>query len=79
MEAREEPYGKDVSGKGIKVDKSVNPNISKRLHTSIVIGCRINVVDSDGVGSKLLHQGSVSLALLSIDEGIIRTKLISNT
>lgn len=74
-----EPYGKDISGKGIKVDKSVNSNISKRLHTSIVISRRINVVDSDGVGSKLLHQSSISLALLSIDERVIRTKLISNT
>lgn len=72
-------YGKDVSSESIEVDQCVNSIIRESLHASIVIRGGIDMVDSDSVGSKLLHHFSISLALVSVDEGILGTKLISNT
>lgn len=36
------------------------------------------MVDSDGIRSKLFHQGSIKLALICVDQRIVGNKLIGN-
>jgi hypothetical protein len=44
-----------------------------------MVGRSVDVVDTNGVGSKLLHQRGVASALFGIDEGVIRGKLVGDT
>ena len=37
------------------------------------------MVDTDRVGAKLLHEGSIALALLGVDQGVCRGKLVGNS
>jgi len=43
-----------------------------------MISGRIDVVDSDGVGTKLLHKVGIELALCGVDERIVLNQLIRN-
>lgn len=37
----------------------VNPDSVKDGHTQVVVDCRVNVVDTDGVDPQLLHDGGI--------------------
>lgn len=43
-----------------------------------MVGRRVDMVDTNGIGTKLLHQARVSLALLRVDQRISRYQLVSN-
>ena len=36
------------------------------------------MVHAESVGTKLAHELNIALALLGVDEGVIRTKLVRN-
>lgn len=71
-------YGKDVSREGVHINHGIDPSVSKSLHATIVVGRRVDVVDTNGIGTQLLHQARVSLALLSVDQRISRYQLVRN-
>jgi hypothetical protein len=72
-------YGSDVGIKRVQVDEEVDASISERLHTAIMVGIGIDVVHTQGVGAEFLHQLDISLALLRVDERILRAELIRDT
>lgn len=41
-----------------------------------MVGCAVYMVDSQGVGSKLLHQPDIPLTLFSIHKRIVWQKLV---
>lgn len=68
-----------LSGEGVEIHEKIDSSIRKGGHTTFVIAGRVYVIDSDGVGSKVLHLLGIKLALARVDERVIRTGLISNT
>lgn len=71
-------YWVDVRWKVVKINKQVNAVVSKCLHATIVVGSWVDMVNTDGVGTELLHKSGIELALLSVHQWIIRDKLVSN-
>lgn len=71
-------YAVNVRLKGIEVEEDVDAGVVKSLHAPIVVAVRVDVVCADGVDTKLLHQGSITLALVGIDKGIAGSQLVSN-
>ena len=57
----------DVSMEGVQIWEHVDTNIGERIHTSTVIGCLIDMVHANSIGAELLHEGGISLTLLSVD------------
>ena len=71
-------YWIDVRWEVIKINEQVNAVVRKRLHAAIVVGGWIDVVNTDGVCTKLLHESGIELALLGVHQRIIRDELVSN-
>lgn len=71
-------YREYVSTECVKVNKEIDASIGKDGHACRVIGRGIDVVDADGIGSKLLHQRGVATALFGIEEGVIRGELVGD-
>ena len=71
-------YWVDVRWEVVKINKQVNAVVSKRLHATIVVGSWVDVVNTDGVGTELLHKSGIELALLGVHQWIIRDELVSN-
>lgn len=74
----ESAHRKDVGIERVQISKDVNAGIIKRLHAAVMISSGIDVVDANGVGSKLRHEAGITFALGSINEGILRDKLVRN-
>jgi len=68
----------DVRLETVHVDEEIDACLSKCLHASRMVREGINMVDPDGIRSKLLHQSSIKLALVCVDQGIVGNELISN-
>lgn len=72
-------YRQDIRVKRIEVNQQVNTGISKCGHATIVVGTCVNMIDPQSVGAKLLHKLDIALALLGVDQRVIRAKLVCNT
>jgi hypothetical protein len=66
----------NLSVKGVEIHKQIDARIGKSRHAALVVGCRINMVDPDGIGPQLGHQGDVALALGRVDQRVMRGELI---
>jgi hypothetical protein len=77
-EQAERTHRKDVGIKRVEISKDVNSGIVKRLHAAVMITSGINVVDANGVGSKLGHEAGITFALGSIKERVLGDKLVRN-
>jgi len=75
---RNRTYRQDVCVESIKVDEQVNPSICESRHTTVMVGRGVDMVHAESVGTKLAHELNIALALLGVDEGVIRTKLVRN-
>ena len=61
---------------GVKVEEEVDANISKGRHAAVVIGGGIDVIDANGVGTKIGHLAGVELALGGGDERVLVGELV---
>jgi hypothetical protein len=68
----------DLGIEGIQVDPEIDPSIFKGRHAGLVVAIGVDVVDAYGVGSDLLHEGSIELALGVVDQRVIGGELVSN-
>lgn len=64
--------------KRVQVTEDIYARVGKRLHAFIVIGSRINMIDSYSVCTKICHLLCVKLALISICERVLVCKLVRN-
>ena len=62
----------------VQVNEQINANIGECLHAPLMIAIGVNVVNANGIGTKILHLFGVSCTLFSINEGIVRNELIRN-
>ena len=69
-------YRVDLGSECIQIDKEIDSSISECGHALLVITSRVNMVDTNGIGAKLLHQSRVEFALSDIDQRIIRNQLM---
>ena len=72
-------YRQNVGVKSIQIDQGVDTGVAESLHAPVVVSLSINMIDTDRVGAKLLHEGSIALALLSVDQGVGRGELVGNS
>ncbi len=72
-------YGENESVKGVEVYGDVDSRLVKGVHTAIVVGLGINMIDADAVDAELLHELDVSGALVRVDEGILGSQLIRHS
>jgi len=69
----------NLSSESVEVDEKVNSSVGESLHTVLVIGSGVHVVNTDSVSTQSLHQRCIQLALVVVDERILGNKLVSDT
>lgn len=72
-------YRLNVSAKGVHVDEEIDAGVGKGLHAAVVVRGSVNMIHPDRIGTKLLHEAGVQLALVAVDEGVLRPELVRNT
>ena len=72
-------YITDVGLEAVEINEAVDAHSSESVHAARVVASLVDMVDSDCVCSKLLHESCVSLALFGIDKRIVFDKLVGNT
>jgi hypothetical protein len=72
-------YNAYVCFERVHVHKQVYPSCSKGVHASRVVCRRIDVVNANGIGTKLLHQVGIKLALVCVDERVLVDELVGDT
>lgn len=60
----------------VQVQEEVDALVGEGLHASVVVGLGVHVVDADGVGAQLAHEGRIAFALRDVDEGIFGDELV---
>jgi hypothetical protein len=68
----------DVRVEGVQVEPDVDAGVGESLHAAIVVSARIDVVNTDGVGSEGLHQDGIAGALVIVDERVVRQQLVGD-
>lgn len=63
----------------IKIYEKIYASLCKRTHAAAMITGRIDVVHTDGIGSKLLHRGCIASALSCVKEWIEGDELVGNS
>lgn len=67
-----------MRGKGVEVDKEIDASIGKGGHARSVIGGWVYVVDTNRIGTELLHERRIKPALVGIDERILGDQLMDS-
>lgn len=68
----------DSSGEGVEVDEKIDAGIVEGTHAAAMVTL-FDVIDTNGVGTKLFHKFCVHLTLVGVDEGVVFGKLIGKT
>jgi len=69
-------YWVDLCGKGVEIDKEIDASIRKCRHARSVIGGWVYMVDTDRIGTELLHERRIKPALVGINERIFGDQLV---
>ena len=72
-------YVSDVGLEAVQIDKYMDPIGCEGIHTPRVLGRLVDMVDSDGICTELVHQSRITLALFGVDERIIFDELVRDT
>ena len=65
-------YRTQKSREGVHINESIDSRLSKSIHTRVMVGSGVDMVDSNSVDAKGLHNSSVGGALSSIRKGVER-------
>ena len=71
-------YWVNLSGESVEIDKEVDTSVGKGAHTALVVSLWVDMVYTNGIRSKLLHELSIETALVVVDERIGRSQLVGN-
>jgi hypothetical protein len=72
------PRSLDVGVESVQVKPDVDTGVGKSLHTVVVLGLRINMVNADGVCTESLHQVCVERALGVVDKWVLWQELVGH-
>ena len=64
-------YRQDIRVEGVHVNDGVNTGLLKRSHAAGMVGLCVDMVHANGIGAQALHEFSIPLALLSVNERVI--------
>lgn len=68
----------NLSVECIQIDEEVDARLRKSIHTAFVVSMWVDVVDTDAIDPQLSHLRNVALALLRVDERVLRDELVGN-
>ena len=71
-------YESNVGLEAVQVDEDIDAMRREGIHATRVLSRLVDMVDPDGVGTELVHQCGIALALLGLDKRIIFDELVSN-
>jgi len=71
-------YWVDLGGESVEIDEEVDTGVGKGAHTALVVSLWVDMVYTNGIRSKLLHELSIETALVVVDERIGRSQLVGN-
>ena len=71
-------YTENISIKSVQIHKGIDASIRESLHTCVVVGMSINMIDPNGICSQSIHKLCILLTLGTVRQRIVLRKLISN-
>lgn len=75
----EPPHKANVRLEAVTVDKEIYPCFCKGTHATTVVRGSIDMVDTDGICAKFLHESGIELTLSGVHERVIFDQLVGNT
>lgn len=65
-----------LRGEIVQVNKKIDTDVGKCIHAPLVFSIRVNMIDSDGIGAKVLHLLCIAFALVGVDKWICGDELV---
>lgn len=62
----------------VQVNEKIDASLGESVHAALVIGCRVDMVDTDGIGAQVFHLLRITLALVCVNEGIGGKELVGD-
>lgn len=72
-------YRVNLGGEGVEVDEEIDAIISESAHAVAVVSIGIDMVYTDSVCAKRLHEGRVERTLSAVNERVIGGELVGDT
>lgn len=69
---------RDRARKSVQINKDIDTMRVEGLHARIVIQTRVDVIHTDGVGTQLLHQCSITGTLCTVCAELVALKLVGD-